>query len=339
MRDDATLTMRCGALRCRLEGFEDPFAALAGLAPWLGALRADEDGEAAPDWASAERRDGVLVLSPAGLEDAAEAPPQDPAPRPSPFTENGAPWAREGAVDRRFLDMPARPAEDRASPGDGVDAFVFARTNRPAEHPTSALSAPGAGEAEPGLASGDRRHGAGPGTAPPNADDPEAPLPAPGAHRPAEGAECTSENEAERPAPNPARAEGAESDWSEETVVRLAEAARARLSGPEAERRRDSLSHLRHAAQARDADGPSMAQGPYRNDLRDAVRAHIAPAEGEAHDAGAMPLLLLTAERRIDALRAPTPRDPPPPVGPVQPRRVRRVSGARLEDGAHQRHG
>ena len=61
---DGIVTVRCGARRWRLEGFEDAFAALGALAPWLGEAARGEEAEA-PPWAGMRMDGNEVVLRPA----------------------------------------------------------------------------------------------------------------------------------------------------------------------------------------------------------------------------------------------------------------------------------
>ena len=373
MPDDRTLTMRCGALRCRLEGFEDPFAALAALAPWLGSAEAEGCGDAAladpPAWASLERRDDALILRPAGLEASEEPPPEAPAPRPSPFTEDGAVWARDGAPDRRIAEARPATAEGEARSQDGredADAFVFARVATTATAGASEAGASGGRAADRG-AIGDgstrpassgapavRLSAGDPGPEPDEASGPPAAAPTGDARaegpdapdRPAEpdGAGAPR-GPAERGADGPEAlgpgaavpSEDADADWSEETVVRLAEAARARLAGPEAERRRASLSRLRHAAQEGAAGAAPEPRAPRRRQpgaQGEAADAQVGPTERSEEEASALPPLVLTPERRVDGPGARARREADPATGPIRPRRVIRAAGAAQGSGA-----
>ena len=79
------LTVSWGGFRCRLEGFEEPMAALADVLPWLGEVRPEIgrgpiSSRGAPGGIRREFRNGALVLRPV---DAEAADPDGPEPSAS----------------------------------------------------------------------------------------------------------------------------------------------------------------------------------------------------------------------------------------------------------------
>lgn len=95
-RRSAIVTVSLGDFRCRLEGFAEPLAALAAVAPWLATAPEGEDGpgdppaRGAPGGIRRAIRNGALVLTPAGGEADATDPrlraakAEDLAPPPAP---------------------------------------------------------------------------------------------------------------------------------------------------------------------------------------------------------------------------------------------------------------
>lgn len=142
----------CGGLRCRIEGFEDAFAALGALAPWLGAMAARRAAGAAgmggapcgaPAWAQALARDGGIVVRPTlGLAigstaDGAgsaggRARQADPAPAPAACAVDAGGRGAPGHTDDAMQEPPVGHASNTvdevahhrggADPGPGAMA-------------------------------------------------------------------------------------------------------------------------------------------------------------------------------------------------------------------------
>jgi hypothetical protein len=111
----AIVTLRWGGFRCRLEGFEEPMAALAEALEWLGGAQPDTGlgpvtTRGAPAGLRREYRNGALVLSPAEPRGTTPDAPRPPRAEPgaSPF---GTP---PGGVDRG--PEPAPGAEPTGAP-------------------------------------------------------------------------------------------------------------------------------------------------------------------------------------------------------------------------------
>ena len=328
-----TLTIGCETLRCRLEGFEDPFSALAALAPWLGevAREGGMDAAGAPPWVQAQAQPDAIVLRPA------EARPT-PRRAPSPFD----PEADSIVFQRWDGGEGPRRTPLRTGPEAGSAAKAPQEPSEPPEQvstsgPPASRAAPGNPEEEM-LARLARR--------PPDPDERRAQGDRDGAPAPAEergdvptvieAGEPISTAPPARTSPDPG-APGSEPsdpppDASREEepdriVVRLAEAAGAHLDAPEAERRRASLRHLRHAAQAEMDDADARGgEEPFRDALHGAPvrprrpRVPRPPVRGAQPPAGGprgLPPLVLGPEMRVP--------DEPGPIslgGRVRPRRV-----------------
>ena len=108
---DGIVTVGCGARQWRIEGFEDAFAALASLAPWLGASAAgDEAGP--PDGIRAQALGDAVVLRPAEAAGAR------------------CPFAAWGSATGLGWDGPEEEATEPPDEGDAIgdaltDAFVW----------------------------------------------------------------------------------------------------------------------------------------------------------------------------------------------------------------------
>lgn len=115
----------------------------------------------------------------------------------------------------------------------------------------------------------------------------------------------------------------------EKAVSRLLEETNTKLEGPENQRRRSAISHLKAAVAAtvaerrlrpgKDRDAEAEAEkDPYRQDLAEVVRPRRAVKSGETHtERSPLPPLMLVSEQRIDA-----PKPAAENAAPVRPRRV-----------------
>ena len=274
-----TLTIECGALRCRVEGFEDPFAALVALAPWLAGMERGDAPPDAPSWVGVETGRDAIVLRPAGARAPAAraASPFDPGADSIVFHserflcadrsatraaaaqggEARAPEADrtsmgldcdDALVARLTLMAPGRAGDaDHDATSDGADDRGPAREevapDGDAAH-RSAIAAPGDGGSD-----ADRQE---PARLAPDGSDPEPDGTADlDAIAPGDGAPSSHDP---MPAGNgPGGGAGDETPQQGEPdrmVIRLAEVTGTRIDTPEAERRRDALRHLRHVALA-----------------------------------------------------------------------------------------
>ena len=299
---DAIVTVGCGARRWRLEGFEDAFAALGALAPWLGETAAGGEPEA-PTWARARSDGGEVVLRPAEGADARGGGAPDPATAPD-----------GGAHPATAPDGGARPT------GAGSEEEMLARLARMAfgeDVPwEGGAGMPGAAFAErplPDAPATDPAQGGADGEA-------DAPRAAPPEDPPA------------RPRREPTAGPGEEMD---RIVFRLAEATGVRFDargdegprpplrpqGPAASPDAAFPGAPGHAEPVRLEPDPARPVSPRRPVRRaEAGRATRAPAsEGRVpHGVRPLPPLLLTEAHRVVS----RPAAPGRPAAPVVPRRV-----------------
>ena len=189
-------TVSCGAFRCRLEGFEEPMAALAELAPWLAAAWADPRAlhRGAPSWVRREMRNGALVLRPRA--------PAEGAARPAPDGPSGSLGGDPGAVVREVAAPPApdtRPAPpetgsapDRRARGPEADPAraggegvgppataddILARVTRAAAERAGGRGSTTAPVVDSGTPAGGPDPSADPGSVAPGEPGPRPPIP------------------------------------------------------------------------------------------------------------------------------------------------------------------
>ena len=354
-RSEESLTVRCGALRCTMKGFEDPFTALAALAPWLAVA---DDGTEPPGWTRVERVDGTLLVRPAEVEageeeaveeegllggetseDAGRHDETSDHARPiarSPFSDGGAGWARMApdvieSLHERDDAPPPESAHDRGrgdalADGDGPEPFQR-------EGSDDEILARIVGRSRPHA---------------PTAEDDPPDL----ARAVSQGRDVDPRSTGAGLGP---RDEAAGRHGREGTVVRLPRSAEALVPGGADAAGRAAPSHRAGAADigaesgseavagaetAAGAEGVEPSPGTGAGGSEPAGPASPAPGDGRGED-GSAPLVLGPSLRLLPLLLRPEQRVETPPgaaaegegapagravggSGPVRPRRVRR---------------